>query len=230
MKEHSNRAVSILELLISIVLLSVIVLALASIDLFSRHHVVTSDRRARLQNQMYYVIEHMNKEISKAIGNEQLGTTGSGPSADTNRVVEFTVGGSGLAHRLKVYVDANRNGQREPPQNNPPANVDHWIAYHFYDNGSPANINSILYCDRCRQDNCNQCMDNNWITISNNTIRLIVAKPESGGNLSDNYLEIEVAGCHNPPPPGGVGDTCGNTDNPIVALRTNIKMPSVAVR
>ena len=229
MRERRNKAVSIFELLVAIILLSVIVLALASIDLFSRHHVVTADRRARLQNQVYYVVEQMSREISKAIGNEQLGTTGSGATADTNIVVEFTSGGSGDAYKLRVYIDANRNGQREPPKTDPAANEDHWIAYYFWDNGSAANINSILYCDRCQQDSCNTCLSG-WQTISDNTITFVVDKPASGGNLNANYLEIEVAGCHIPPPAGGTGDTCGDKDNPIVALRSRVKLPSVAVR
>lgn len=90
------RAVTLLELLIAITIMSLIVLGFSSIDLFSRYHVITSDRRATIQNEASYVLEHMTKEISKAIGdvnNKPL-------SIENNN------------QRIRVYIDANQDGQR----------------------------------------------------------------------------------------------------------------------
>jgi len=63
---------TLIELLISIVLLSLIVLGFASINVFSRYHVITSDRRAKLQNEVSYCMEHMTRNISMAFGNTEI--------------------------------------------------------------------------------------------------------------------------------------------------------------
>lgn len=228
MREPQIKAVSIFELLISIILLSVIVLALASIDLFSRHHVITSDQRARLQNQVYYVVEHMSREISGAIGNENV--------YGANTVIDQqTPSGSDEHARVRIYVDASGDGVRQPPSDhpNPTATDDHWIAYLFYDNSATTNKNSIRYCDRCSSNN-NPCPNGSagscdvaWVTLSSNIKYFIPTKPASAGVLDQNYLDIEIIGCSDA---AETSSTCGNLDNPIVTFRTNIKMPSVAVR
>ncbi|MCK9604265.1 MAG: hypothetical protein M0R66_07910 [Candidatus Omnitrophica bacterium] len=226
MKEPRNKAVSIIELLISIILLSVIVLALASIDLFSRYHVVNSDQRARLQNQVYFVVEHMSREVSGAIGNENV------YGADTVVNQQSLSGGDDYG-RVRVYVDGNGDGIRQPPSDhpNPAAGDDHWIAYLFYDNTASSNKNSIRYCGRCT-DNNTPCPNGNagacaidWVTLSSNIQYFIPTKPAAGGILSQNYLDVEIIGCNDP-----TSGTCGNLENPIVTFRTNMKMPSVAVR
>lgn len=68
MKEQHNKSVSLLELLIAIVLLSVLVLGLTSIDYFSRNHVISSDTRSRLQNEIYLALEHINRSVFRATG------------------------------------------------------------------------------------------------------------------------------------------------------------------
>jgi len=63
-----KRGITLIELLISLVLMTMIVLSFASFDLYGRYHVLTADRRARVQNDVAFVLEHMTKEISKAEG------------------------------------------------------------------------------------------------------------------------------------------------------------------
>lgn len=65
-----KKAVTLLELIIAITLLVIVVMGFSSIDLFSRNQVITSDKRAQVQNEVAYVLEHMTKQINKAIGNE----------------------------------------------------------------------------------------------------------------------------------------------------------------
>ena len=59
---------SLIELLISIILMSLVVLGFSSIDLFSRHHVISSDRRVKVQNEISYAIEYMSKYVQQSIG------------------------------------------------------------------------------------------------------------------------------------------------------------------
>lgn len=62
--------VTLLELLIAIVLFSIIVLGLSNIDIFSRLHVISSDRRAQLQNELSNALEHMGKRVIQGVGNQ----------------------------------------------------------------------------------------------------------------------------------------------------------------
>lgn len=61
-------ALSLIELLISMILMALILLGFFSIDLFSRHHVVSSDRRAKVQNEISYAIEYMSKYVQMSTG------------------------------------------------------------------------------------------------------------------------------------------------------------------
>ncbi len=59
---------SLIELLVSMILMSLVLLGFFSIELFSRHHVVSSDRRAKVQNEISYAIEYMSKYTQQSIG------------------------------------------------------------------------------------------------------------------------------------------------------------------
>lgn len=61
--------VTLIELIIAIALMGMLILGFYSIDLFSRYHVVSSDKRAKLQNEISYAIEHMSKYVQQANGN-----------------------------------------------------------------------------------------------------------------------------------------------------------------
>lgn len=62
------RALTLIELMIAIVLLGMFVMGFYSIDLFSRYHVIGSDKRAKLQNEISYALEYMSKEAQQSTG------------------------------------------------------------------------------------------------------------------------------------------------------------------
>lgn len=96
-------SVTLIELLIAITLLSVIILGFSSIDLFSRFHLRTAQRRSDIQNEISYVLEHMAKEIARAIGD-----------ANQLPVTIETAGGPNPAWmRIRAWIDSNRNGIRD---------------------------------------------------------------------------------------------------------------------
>ncbi len=68
MKAYREKSITLLELIICIVLIGMTVLGFFSIHIFSRYHLITSVRRAKLQNDVSYVLEHMAKHIGRAIG------------------------------------------------------------------------------------------------------------------------------------------------------------------
>ena len=206
-----------MELLVAIALLSLIVLFLSSIDLFSHHNVISSDRRVKVQNEVSYVLERMNKEIVRAIGNERV----NGPNTVVN------TGNIAGDAAIRVYIDANGNGARDTA-----AGTDCWIAYRLRPATAlpVADRYQIRYCPRCTAATCVTCAaPNAWGTADNILSRQITTpfiptKP-GGATLSDNFVTIEITACWDP---DGVPEACGTSTNPSVTMRTRIKMPSVS--
>lgn len=67
------RSITLIELLIAIVLLSIIVLGLGNIDLFSRSHLLSSDRRAKIDNELSLALAHMGKNVVQGVGIQGVG-------------------------------------------------------------------------------------------------------------------------------------------------------------
>lgn len=210
-----KKSVTLLELIIAFTLFSVVILAFSSLDLFTRYHVIGSDRRAKLQNDISYILEHMTKEIRRAIGNEVIN------GADS--VIEVDVKPNDVL--VKVYIDASGNGMRETPVNNPAAAEDHWIAYRYDSTGAP--MNQVRYCGRCNNANCNfaSCMDAVDIlsrNVADFTAIKPVVNPGTDNTLNDNSLDVEVT-CR------WQAAQAASADNPAVTMRSRIKMPSVSL-
>lgn len=210
-----NKAVTLLELLIAISLAGIMVLAFLSIELFSRYHLKTSERRAKLQNDVSYILEHMSKEIVKAIGNERI--------YGANSVIDN--GTISNDEAVSVYIDASGNGQREDPINNPPAGQDCWIAYRLRPGSDDY---QMWYCPKCEDKPCTNC-DPNWGTtiniLSKKHITAFAINKPGGAILSNNTIEIQITACWDP----GNLTTCGSPDNPSVTMRNRIKMPAVSI-
>ncbi|MBN2830857.1 MAG: prepilin-type N-terminal cleavage/methylation domain-containing protein [Candidatus Omnitrophica bacterium] len=117
-----NKSVTLIELIIAIVLVAVIILGISSINIFSNYHIISSDRRAKVQNEVSLCLEHITKEASRAIGNEAVFIG--------NTVVDIVTNTS-----LAVFIDADLDGKRDTAK-------DYWIKYTF--------ANNILsYCGNC---------------------------------------------------------------------------------
>lgn len=75
-----NKSVTLIELIISVIVVSIMILSFYYIDTFSRNQVLNSDRRAKVQNELAYALEHMSKYIQQARGdtnNRGIVLTGS---------------------------------------------------------------------------------------------------------------------------------------------------------
>jgi len=92
-KPHS--AISLVELVISIVLLGLVITGFYGIEVFSRYHLLTSDRRAKLQNEVSFLVEHMSKNLVVAMG-------------DFDNSAVTSSGGT-----VTAYVDENDDGIRD---------------------------------------------------------------------------------------------------------------------
>lgn len=218
-KQYNHKiGVTLFELLIAITLIASIVLVLCSIDLFSRHQVISSDRRIKSQNEVSYVLEHMSKEISMAIGNERVN------GADSVVKTETISGDTAIW----VYVDQNRNGLRDFP---PVVGADTWIAYRLRAATAPLDERyRIWYCPRCTDLSCTIC-DPSWGTAVNilttGQISDFTRNKPGGSTLSDNFVEIQITACWDP---SGIPDACGTAANPNVTMSTRMKMPSVSTQ
>ncbi|MFH1338583.1 MAG: hypothetical protein ABIH40_01900 [Candidatus Omnitrophota bacterium] len=63
-----KRSITLAELLIAIALLGLLIIAIFSLDNYARFHLITSDRRARLQNEAFLCVEQMVKDAIRGIG------------------------------------------------------------------------------------------------------------------------------------------------------------------
>jgi len=59
---------SLIELLVTMILMSLVILGFFSIDSFSRHHVISSDKRVKVQNEISYALEYMSKYVQQSVG------------------------------------------------------------------------------------------------------------------------------------------------------------------
>lgn len=113
----NEKAVTLIELFISILTVSIMVLSFYSLEVFSQQQVVNSQRRAKVQNDLSYVLEHMSKYVQQANGNinsQAIVQTGSG---------------------LQVRVDLNAV---KTPAN---TNDDAWIVYSI--SGNQLNVSCV---------------------------------------------------------------------------------------
>ena len=161
-----SKSVTLIELIIAIVLVSVIILGINSIDSFSRYQVISSSRRAKLQNDLSYCLDHITKNASLAIGNE----TGA-----PNSVVKIT------GNSLAIFIDANRDGLKGAVS----LNDDRWIKYTF----SPAN-KQLTYCGYCSNFSCNPCEAVEGEEALSN--KITVFNPSKDFVNSGNYITVDI--------------------------------------
>jgi Tfp pilus assembly protein PilE len=63
------KSMTLIELMVSVVIVGVIMLSIQSISIFSWDRLINSDRRSKVQNELSYALEHMSKYVQLATGN-----------------------------------------------------------------------------------------------------------------------------------------------------------------
>ncbi|MFA5144989.1 MAG: hypothetical protein WC723_03170 [Candidatus Omnitrophota bacterium] len=218
------KAVTLMELLIALVLLAIIVLGIGQIDIFSNLHVLGTERRAKIDNEISLALTHMTKGISKAIGNEVSG--GANSVVNIANVGDYTA--------IRAYVDT-ADDYVSAGDGQTGTQGDHWIAYEFTGTvaSDPANRYQIWYCPRCTDSSCVTC-NTAWGTAGNTIARNIsavtITKPvDSSSQLNNNYVTIEITGCWDPATVDVTINHNGTRLNPCVDMNSRINMPSVSV-
>lgn len=64
------KSTTLIELLISLIVMSVMVLSFYGLQTYGREQIRSADRRAKVQNSLVYSIEHMSKYVQQASGNK----------------------------------------------------------------------------------------------------------------------------------------------------------------
>jgi len=67
---NTTKSLTLIELLISLLVVTIMVLSFYSLETFSHGQVINSERRIKVQNQLAYVLEHMSKYVQQASGNK----------------------------------------------------------------------------------------------------------------------------------------------------------------
>ncbi|MFH1457900.1 MAG: prepilin-type N-terminal cleavage/methylation domain-containing protein [Candidatus Omnitrophota bacterium] len=162
--------VTLIELIIAIVLISFIVLGIANIDTFFHFHVLNADRRIKIQYETSISLEHMTKEMVRAIG-------------DTNKPPVTLLLPSGSIYRgIRVWVDENQNGIQDTYP------TDREIGY-LYQQGS----STIQYYNPCRGPSCN------WAgSLLNETLSRQIAECTFTWSASTgNFVDVNITSRHN---------------------------------
>ncbi len=210
MNPRFNKSVTLIELLIAVSIFAVIAMGFSSISTFSQYHVITSDRRAKLQNDASYVLEDMAKNLT---GTGSSGGAIGNVASSTNYPVQAITGG------IAIRVDSNNNGQLD--------GSDKQIAY-IYDS---ANYRFLYYPDASVTSPCpgSACtvLTSSRIRPDFVTYSTEPATPPSNPtylvyNSANNYISVQIGACWNP------AVTCGTLDNPSVTIKNRIYMPAVS--
>jgi prepilin-type N-terminal cleavage/methylation domain-containing protein len=173
--------VTLLELLVAIVILGIIVLAFTSIETFSRNHVLSSDRRAQVQNNVSYALESMTEHLIRAIGNEKID--------GANSVVSIPAAGG----KLLFFIDFSNNGLRDVS--------DKWASCTF-----DSTAHTLTLCPYCADSACDTCGTTAKV-LSAKITSFVPTKPNVSDVLSENYVKLEVTACLDP---GGTCNTPNN--------------------
>ena len=204
MNPRLNKSVTLIELLIAVSIFALIVVGFSNIDTFSRYHVITSDKRAKLQNDASFVLEHMAKTIGQAIG-------------DVNQAAVNTLIIAGNT-AIQAWIDYNQNGKRDSYP------TDRQIAYIFTD--GIGNVNEryqIWYCPECTTNPCTQC--NPAWGSNENILSKKVNNFSATYSSTDNHVLIDITACYEP---DGSPFDCGSLDNPALSMKNRISMPTVS--
>jgi hypothetical protein len=221
--QEKSHALTLLELIFSIIILFFIVLSVVSIETFVRGQTYEADLRAQLQNENLVVLEHISKQAFMAIGNEFLYGSDSAATAGFDATDNSIV--------LRVYIDGDRDGVRDP------GSPDHWIAYRWYSKAAPSNRFRVRYCSRCNNANCPpaQCPGGYEVISgmsSDRTKRRIAnldlaVNKDASGRLIENYLFANITACKDPQNIDLSVNPSGTTQNPCVNMQSRILLPSV---
>jgi hypothetical protein len=196
-------SITLVELLVAVILIGLLIFGISSLDTYARFHLIESDRRVQVQNETFYVLEHMAKNIT---GTPDKG----GAIGDINQspIDRTDIDGDSA---IRIRVDYDNDGQRGAG--------DKQVAYRY--RGSDNNYEIWYY------PNYTDFPDS-YQVISENKITSDFGDTYASYTISDNYLEVAIRACWDPDETVEVC-WCGSVSNPQINIKTRFKMPAVSV-
>ncbi len=198
MSRTFERATTLLEVLIAILILCMVMFGMYNIQLFSDNQVVSATRKSSLQRDGSFLIEHMSKNMLGAVSN--------------SRTYPVSLEGT---NKLRVWVDDNADGLL---QDHLDATHDRLIYYERQANGSVVYCNNASITSYPSSTSCSapetltthllSAIDTGTITIDSTT----------------NYVGVNLTTCWNV----ANSSTCGSLKNPSTTFRNRIIMPGVS--
>jgi len=178
MNKKNILAMSLIELIVAMALLSVIVLAFSNIQLFSHVQLWNADIQSRLQNDVNLVLDHMHKNISKAIGSRAV--------LPSTAVIDTTAISGDPA--IKVKVDS---GTGVPA-------AGHWIAYRYRTGATASRYEIWYYWDTAGTGEHHETLAKNIsffnVATGDNYVAVrIAARPSAGSAVSQDNPEVELS-------------------------------------
>jgi len=187
-------AFTLLELLIAVGLVGLVVIGLATVERFSLHNVLSSNKRAKVQNELSYALEHMSKYVQLGIGDV------------FNPPLEQIVNG------FRVRVDFNN------PRTPHDLDDDNWVSYTLDTNTLSVEAEGSLPADPSPVFHDEELSTR---VLEGVTYAQMPVNPLSGFyvNFSDNHTSVEVglAGRFFP-------GQAESVDNPQVTMKTSLSV------
>ena len=196
---------TLLELVITMVIFGMVIFGFYNIQVFSDYQVVSSSRKAQLQNEAALILEHMAKYLSNVTAN---------PGSDA---ITF-VNSSGVFSALRAYADSNANGMLD-------TDVDSWLEYNLSSKGV------MTYCANLTSPGGASCQAGQSMVLSKKVISNLTR--DFVFNNTTNFLDANLSLCWNPavffnttgvPAP----ELCGQPKNPRVQMKARIPLLSVS--
>jgi prepilin-type N-terminal cleavage/methylation domain-containing protein len=211
-----DRAVTLMELLVAIALLSMIILYFSSLESIGRRTTFLAERKSLVQNEASFVLEHMRQQMTHIIGYKDMQYGGG----SINPVFIVSTGG-GRRKLIKFWVDHDGDGKFNGD------NTAHdWILCYSVRQGNDV----VTFDNHTNNYNTNGACGGGE-TLSNHIVSFVtqpVAIQRNPFNLTSNYLTVSVTACWDPTEAIGA---CGNerADNPQVTMQTSVQIPGVSV-
>jgi len=188
-----------MELLVSMILLSILILYYAAIENIVNRDILGITRWDRVESDASFALEHMARQVTGADGHSPAMGNINQPAID------FTPVSSNPA--IRIWVDTTNDGQ-----------PDRQIAYaysaneiRFYPDASAPGTFEVLTAGTVMPDfNQTAGPDNTYVTYNN----------------TNNFLEVQFTTCFNP---AGNPDPCSRertARNPMITMRNRIMLPS----
>ena len=244
-----------MELLVALAVTSIVILYFFAMEKIGRQDLFNADHRAKVQNDVSYVIDQMSANIN---GKKKLAADNvtyqirGGAIGNTQISSQYPVDTTQINgdNAIKIWIDSNNTGQWDSGdvqiayRYSPASNYQIW-----YYPGYTIYTGSLSSCDCPDPTNlatCCEVLTGNRIkgNFSDNTsdptyvacIRSDTSQPTACSTCRNppycnNYLDVQISGCWEPNGATlGACDSASNPNpkNPSVTMHSYIKMPSVS--